>query len=776
MKLYSHNQAAYEAVMKHYNAGNKRACVIQPTGTGKSYVLAAVAEHFNNVYVIAPNEHVLKQAASACNKNITCQTYSLISSDNYNTPTDINLIVFDEMHRMGASTWSVGCECLMQANPNACILGLTATPIRALEQRDMSEEYFKGHVVSNMTLTDAWCKKVLKTPQKYVIGLTSMDNIQRDRIDKINNSKFLNDEQKKLASAKVINLCRDWSLSNGVPRIINKYWDSKIKKCIVFAPTIYAANNLEPTIRQWYNDAGYPVNKVYVVHNEDINAAESIQEFENNDEGLNILISVSMLNEGIHPKDVSAVILLRATISKNIYMQQIGRCFSVDQEVAPIIFDFADNLTSANSYDEIYKARERVLREGGYIDEKDDSVMDRHQELDTFQIIDTIKTTRELMTEIDKSTKPIDEVFSEVIKFIKINKRLPRKIRTVSLKNMTEEQKTEHKLALFLSKHRNEERVINLRIKYGDFRDYPEKEKQRIILEWCKLNNTFPIGSRTDSDKNRYADYIERCKDSKFLQILRDKYGYKTYLERLEDKRQELIDFCKINNRIPQYNSEDYVEKRLRGYYEQCTKKRLPFAEELRAKYSAIKQLRKGEITREEIIEEVINFIITNKRLPSSGGKGCIKGESRLKSRMKKVRDDERVRNVIEQYTRRRKLYHNSDAQDITGIRIQQLREFVKQHGYLPAHQKGGLEQVLANYFNKGRKTRDIPEVIEIYTNYPAFPQFKARQNYLNMLDFVRKSGKPSPKTHRSIWELYNDHKNDEEVKAALQEYLNTTN
>lgn len=413
--LYPHNQRAYDAVMNHYAKGNKKACVIQPCGTGKSYVLAAVASNYDKVYVIAPNEHVLDQAKSACDREVICQTYSLISTNNYNVPTDADLIVFDEMHRMGAISWSKGCERLMNANPNAHILGLTATPERALEQRDMSQEYFEGHVVSNMSLTDAWCDKVLKTPQKYVVGLVSMDNDKRDRIEKINNSKWLNSEQKKSACAKVINLCRDWALGNGVPRIISKYWDSNIKKCVVFAPTINSAETLEPTIRGWFSEAGYPINKVYVAHSESESAAQTIEEFENNEEGLNILISVSMLNEGIHPKGVAAAILLRATISRNLYMQQIGRCFSVGQEVAPIIFDLSDNLTSANSYDEIYQARDRFMREGGYVDDKSESASERHENLDTFQIIDTIKTTRDLMAEIDKEI-----VFSRSLTFDEI--------------------------------------------------------------------------------------------------------------------------------------------------------------------------------------------------------------------------------------------------------------------------------------------------------------------------------------------------------------------
>lgn len=62
MTLYPHNQQAYEAVMKHFGEGNRKAAVVQPTGTGKSYMGGAVASHFEKVLVVAPNEYVYGQA------------------------------------------------------------------------------------------------------------------------------------------------------------------------------------------------------------------------------------------------------------------------------------------------------------------------------------------------------------------------------------------------------------------------------------------------------------------------------------------------------------------------------------------------------------------------------------------------------------------------------------------------------------------------------------------------------------------------------------------
>ena len=62
------------------------------------------------------------------------------------------------------------------------------------------------------------------------------------------------------------------------------------------------------------------------------------------DDKLAVCLSVAMLSEGVHGFD--GVILLRDTISPNLYYQQIGRVFAVDMDTVPIIFDLVANCES----------------------------------------------------------------------------------------------------------------------------------------------------------------------------------------------------------------------------------------------------------------------------------------------------------------------------------------------------------------------------------------------------------------------------------------------
>lgn len=392
MTLYPHNQKAYEAVMKHFGEGNRKAAIIQPTGSGKSYAAGAVAAHFKKVLVVAPNEYVLEQATSTVPHADTA-TYSLISIRE-EMPSGYDLIWFDEFHRIGAPTWHSGVDKIINANPQAKILGTTATPDRSLEQRNMADEFFEGDVVSSITLTDAWVNHILRVP-KYVIGVISMDSTEADYTKKINASTRIGETQKKEATAHLNNIIRDWSCSYGVPRILHKYLDKDVERMIVFAQTIKKLDEVVSSIRPWFNEAGIKLANVYSVHSGMGSEAKTQMEAFENDktDGVKVLVSVDMLNEGIHVERVDAVMLLRSTISKNLYMQQIGRCFAVGQKHQPIILDLADNLTSACGYDGIFNAQRKYIEY---------TSLDKNERTpDVFMVIDTLKDTRELIAKRD---------------------------------------------------------------------------------------------------------------------------------------------------------------------------------------------------------------------------------------------------------------------------------------------------------------------------------------------------------------------------------------
>lgn len=221
--LYPHNRKAYEAVMTAFGEGRQRACIVHATGTGKSYIIAAVAEHFESVLVIAPLRFVLRETRKVCGKNVDFVTYaSLLTSI---PQKHYDLIVLDEFHRTGAEQWGASLQTLFDANSDAKVFGTTATPVRDNDgKRDMCDEMFDGNVVSRLTLADSLRQEVLAKPKAYVCGLYSFSNTHRRYSIRITNADLT--EEKRAELRKKLNAIQNsWLKAEGVVAIIRQYFD-----------------------------------------------------------------------------------------------------------------------------------------------------------------------------------------------------------------------------------------------------------------------------------------------------------------------------------------------------------------------------------------------------------------------------------------------------------------------------------------------------------------------------------------------------------------------
>jgi len=620
MKLYPHNQEAYDKVMAHF-AVSDRACVIAATGTGKSFIGGAVAEHFQNVLLVAPNVYVINQALSV-NNNMTSMTYSWLSMQE-DAPKGYDLIWLDEMHRVGAETWGEGVERLLEANPNAKILGTTATEYRALEKRDMSEELFPNDVVYRLDLVDAWAKRIHRVP-KYVIGVKSLASVEKDYRVKIGNAKRLNSEQKQKASAMLDNLLLDWSRSYGVPQIIRKYIDKDVERMIVFAPTISKIEEIERELPIWFKEANIPLSSIYVVHSGMLSsvADKSMRDFENdNSKGVKILLSVDMLNEGVHVDRVDAVMLLRSTISKNLYMQQIGRCFSVGQKHQPIILDLADNLTNACEYDGIYSARERYISEAGAYVHEDE----RPDWSDDFIIVDTLKDTRDVIAKLSNLTSNMrswDEIAQIIDEHYKKTGKLISK-------------KDDESIGAYINMHRTpfyRERYPE-RIKFLEERGFVlnvEKVKYTFetalqsVIEYKKEYGKLPKSNHDGMRSLKNYMKVGRVPSDKLSVLEELGVSRKNYNDSWNDKFQEMKAV------YDKTGSLDSLNKAQRGWIYSQMNRRIPLSEEQVKLLQSIGafELEKHHKILIKDIDDVISFLNewfkTNEYFPTQNVNGNV--------------------------------------------------------------------------------------------------------------------------------------------------------
>lgn len=342
MNLLPHNEKAYKMVMWHFRDHNK-AAVVHATGTGKSYIIAAVVQHFNHPLIIAPNNFVLNETRKLCPPYCEFETYA---SNMYKDEFDkYDLIVLDEFHRSGAEKWGKGVNKLIEANPQAKLLGTSATHIRYLDNaRNMADEIFDGNVVSHISLAEAIEQKLLPNPT-YVTTLYTFQKTASELLKRVDESNYTTDDRKDAARREIMGLAHNWDNAHGVPAIIRKYIKQDTKRVIVFNSRVNRSIHAREMLGKWFSMAGFKKIRFYSIDYKSPRLESEMADFQlDNYEGIKVAMSVNMLNEGIHVPRVDAVIMLRSTISRIIIEQQVGRCLTVDNQRVPVVLDLVNNM------------------------------------------------------------------------------------------------------------------------------------------------------------------------------------------------------------------------------------------------------------------------------------------------------------------------------------------------------------------------------------------------------------------------------------------------
>ena len=358
IELYPHNQAALnhlEEALKY----TRRAAVIQPTGTGKSFVaLAFIERRPNNSFLyLAPSTHIFNQLKHHAGHTdvllhttmMTYQKLCLLHEDELGK-LEPDYIILDEFHRCGADDWGSAVDHLLALYVECFLIGFTATPVRYLDKagtRDMSEELFHGSIASYYTLQDAINDKVLPVPH-YVLG----DILMNERVSSLETAltQVASYGRARTAGYSVLeSLKRNMAEAQGIDEIFKCHMPNRFAKLIVFCRNLEHIAQCREDMHRWLG----PGKKIreYVCRSDEKAADIELNAFAGDNErnAIRLLYCVDMLNEGIHIKDVDGVVMLRPTISPIVYLQQIGRCLacSSDGSTSPVIFDLVNNYESA---------------------------------------------------------------------------------------------------------------------------------------------------------------------------------------------------------------------------------------------------------------------------------------------------------------------------------------------------------------------------------------------------------------------------------------------
>ena len=384
--LKSHNKETY-GKLKEILKTNNRTCIIQPSG--KSYLILKLIEDYTasgrDIIIVESQKYIFQQLKKKMDKygmskqNIKFLTYSALGRMNdekiqeYNLP---KLVLVDEMHRAGAPKWNIGLQKMFETFPDDCkYIGFSATPIRFLDgKRNMAEELFDGCIANELGLADAILSRILPLP-RYIAGLYTYDNEVNAITRKIQSSRNTDEEKEKLLEDVAI-MKKNLDRSKGISSIFKKYINQDKGKYVAFCNNISHLKLMRSCLEQWFSEAEISCN-FYEVHCKNPEKDKQFNAFMA-DTGLSVCLSVAMLSEGVH--GIDGVILLRDTMSPNLYYQQIGRVFAVDMDTVPIIFDLVANCESImecnlknDLLDTIDKRDKNKVNEDACVDDEQDN-------------------------------------------------------------------------------------------------------------------------------------------------------------------------------------------------------------------------------------------------------------------------------------------------------------------------------------------------------------------------------------------------------------------
>ena len=560
----------------------------------------------------------LKLAARSYIPNIECMLYQMISAYGERQSVDeiLNslkptMIIVDEMHHLKTKSiratagsnvvedneeyeeefsnrierenkWGKKFKKFLEDNPQAKILGLSATPIRH-DGANVVERIFKDAVASQKSLLEAMEEGIIYPP-KYVVPDFVREDELKTLLEQIEQAEGARKEELK---AMYDELALKSANAPGIPQLMEENISEKDGKYIIFCKDISDMKEKMANAKEWFGKIDEEP-EIYGISSQDNTSAEQLQSFNNSKSShLKLMYCVGMIDEGVHLNNVSGVILATKTESRPVYTQRVGRCISSKKNgKQAIVIDLVNN-------NEILSNKEEV--EYGYE-------------------INDIEALQQLIDWINN----------------KNNGKLPEYSAEKSQKEKTMARRMARINNKYIKYAQNQEMIKQL--------DKEEQEKIQDIIELGSEIGLFSEAIKLDlSDEEKKQEYlINQFTDGIAIKGVRKDF-VKLLQERLrEETFKEVMQFCEKNGRLPRgYNGtkvilteEQIYERNLYGRWYRSAEKQIvdKYAgvpiEKVPEEYKAIvKQVRKYGYGIEEKLttyQEIMQFCEKNGRLPKA--------------------------------------------------------------------------------------------------------------------------------------------------------------
>ena len=310
-----------------------------PTGAGKSVVSSQIALEFEDqgskVLVLAHRKELISQMKKHLMKRglkpgrIQASTVENLDSDvmvasiksiikpkykEFISQKSYDLIIVDEAHHMASDGYTNFWNQLLEANPQAKLLGITATPYRK-DKKNLGD-IFDHLIVSCKDVQSLIAEKYLAD---YTVYFTPVEDLEGEVIS------YQNDYQ----MASLSTYMRKEQMINHLVQSYKK--NGQEKQMIVFCCDKAHAKD----VNEAYKKHGY--SKIGHIDSDCSNKEREFILNQYEKENIQIITCIETLTEGIDLPETGCVQLARPTRSLTLYLQMIGRGLRPKKEGSKLI-------------------------------------------------------------------------------------------------------------------------------------------------------------------------------------------------------------------------------------------------------------------------------------------------------------------------------------------------------------------------------------------------------------------------------------------------------
>ena len=367
LNLRPYQSEAVEAVYNHLRTKENNPCIVCPTGTGKSIIIAkivsdAVQNWNGRVLILAHVKELLEQnagkiralcpdlkigifSAGLKSRDISEQVIVAGIQSVYNKACDLgafDIIIVDEAHLIapdGDGMYRTFLKDMRVINPNVRVIGLTATPFRLKGGLICQPENLLNEVCYEVGLKEM-------IAQGYLSPLVSRAGRAEANLDglHVRGGEFINDEvaaamdtDELVSSAcrEIVDLTRD--------RKAVLIFTSSVEHCKHVAAKIEAFSGKECAMVTGETSPGERAEIIARFKGETVPA----DLFGTPKPPLKFLANVNVLTTGFDAPNTDCVVLLRPTNSAGLYVQMVGRATRlspVTGKTNSLILDYGGNV------------------------------------------------------------------------------------------------------------------------------------------------------------------------------------------------------------------------------------------------------------------------------------------------------------------------------------------------------------------------------------------------------------------------------------------------